>query len=129
VSSKNNSRISGTCSVGTKTFMRVLFAVYYSPVEMVLLYTRRKVVRSESLHSEPICSSAYIPPTVHLLADALYHILFNIFKCCTDPCFQFMQRINFLAVHLVCLLAQEEKFQRRNIRMRGPRRWSSSSIH
>jgi hypothetical protein len=35
-----------------KTDMRVLFAVFYSSVETVILHTSGKVVKCETLHNE-----------------------------------------------------------------------------
>jgi hypothetical protein len=51
-STKKNAGISGTYSLGTKTGIRMLFAVFYSSVEIVFLYTSGKVVKCETLHSE-----------------------------------------------------------------------------
>jgi hypothetical protein len=49
---KKNAGISGTCSVGTKTDVRVLLAVFYLSIQTVLFPTSGKVVRYETLYME-----------------------------------------------------------------------------
>jgi hypothetical protein len=51
-STKKNTRISGTCSLKKKTDMTVFFAVFYSPTEIVSLYTSEKALRCRTLYSE-----------------------------------------------------------------------------
>jgi hypothetical protein len=44
--------ISDTCSLGTKTDVRLLFAELYSSIETFLLHMSGKVVKCETPHSE-----------------------------------------------------------------------------
>jgi hypothetical protein len=64
--------MSGTCSSGMKTETMLLFAELYSLTETVFLFTEvEKLLGAEHLTMSAICSSAYIPPRVQLLPDAL----------------------------------------------------------
>jgi hypothetical protein len=49
---EKNAGISGTCSLGMKTDMRVMFAVFYSSIETVYLHTSGKVAVCEMIRSE-----------------------------------------------------------------------------
>jgi hypothetical protein len=54
--------------------MRVLFVVFYSSIETVFLTQVEKLLGGKHFIVSAICSSAYIPPIVHLLPDAVKHI-------------------------------------------------------
>jgi hypothetical protein len=46
---KKNTWISGTCSLGTKTDMRMLLAAFYSSIQTVLSHTSGEVVRCKNV--------------------------------------------------------------------------------
>jgi hypothetical protein len=80
----------------TKLDTMVLFPVFCSSTDKRFLHTNTKHFTLSA-----ICSSAFIPPILHVLPLALYHILRNIHNCCSDPYFQFIQNIHSLYIHLV----------------------------
>jgi hypothetical protein len=89
--------------------MGMLFPAFYSSIETVFIHASGKVVRWGTLQMSAICCSAYIPPTVDLLPDALLHPPCNIRSFCRDSCFEFLQHIHSLAIHLVFHMAPKQK--------------------
>jgi hypothetical protein len=77
--------------------------VFYSSIE-ILFHTQ-----IEKLLGAKHFIKSDIPPIVHLLPDALQYVLYNICNCCSDPCFDFLQQIHFLAAHMVFHTAQRKK--------------------
>jgi hypothetical protein len=111
--------ILGTCNLGTDQGTRMLFIVFYSSIETALYIHVGKLLRAKHVRVSAICNSAYITRTV------LQH---NICNCCNNPCFEFIQRIHSLAVHLVFHITLKKKALRRKIwRTWRLRYWSSSS--
>jgi hypothetical protein len=98
---KNNAEVSRTCSLGTKTDLRVLFAVFYSYTEIAFIHMCIRFQVTKRFTMRDIYISTDIPSRVHLLPLALYHVLFNIRDCCSGPCFELIQGIHSLAVRLV----------------------------
>jgi hypothetical protein len=62
-STKRSTGISNTCTLGTKTYIRLLFAVFHSPVEETIpLHKNGKLLVVKLFTMSAICSPAYIPP-------------------------------------------------------------------
>jgi hypothetical protein len=55
--------------------MRVLFTVLYAPAEFFFYKQLEKLLGTKHFTMGSICTSASIAPIVHLLSDALYHVL------------------------------------------------------
>jgi hypothetical protein len=49
---EKNAWSSGTCSLGTKRDMRLLFALFYSAIAIVFYHSSGEVVRCQVLHNE-----------------------------------------------------------------------------
>jgi hypothetical protein len=67
--------ISGICSLGTKTVMRVLFAVFYPSIETVYYAQVAKLLGAKHFTICSICSSAYFPSLAFILPNALQHFV------------------------------------------------------
>jgi hypothetical protein len=67
---QKNAGISGTYILKMETDMMVLFAVFYSSIKTVFLQME-KLLYAKHFTLSTICSSAYIPPIVHILPDML----------------------------------------------------------
>lgn len=100
-STKKNVRISGTCSLGIKTDIRVLFTVFY-PSTGRLFTHKWKCSPPVTFHTSHLQSSCQMP---------CKHVPCNICNCCSEPCFEFIQHIHFLAVHLGFHTAPKKKDQ------------------
>jgi hypothetical protein len=105
--------------------MRVFLAVFRSSIETIFLHTKvENFLCLKNFTQSALCSSTYIPPSSPLARHALTCPLWYL----CDLCFEFIQHIHSLAVHLIFHITPKKGVQKHKIRrMKGPCNWSSSS--